>query len=88
MPINKKTAKQKRTTLLKGNPNRNPRKLKRADDVFRKRAKPTTDDLTERFENRSPTRVHQIPELPARGQRGAPRRGRHRSSVQPPGWNG
>ena len=72
MPTNKKVAKQKRTTHPKGNPAQNPRKMKRADDVFRKRAKPTTDDLTERFEHRSPTRVHQIPELPEKGQRGAP----------------
>jgi hypothetical protein len=64
MPINRKTAKQKRTTHPKGNPAQNPRKRKRADDVFRQRAKPITDDLTERFDHRSPTRVHQIPELP------------------------
>lgn len=73
MPINKKVAKQKRTTQPKGNPAQNPRKLERADDIFRKRAKPITEDLIERFDHRSPTRVHQIPELPAKGQRGAPR---------------
>ncbi len=75
MPTNRKTAKQKRTTQPKGNPNQNPRKLKRADNIYRKRAKPMTSDLTERFDHRSPTRVHQIAELPAKGQRGAPRRG-------------
>ncbi|MDC4203313.1 MAG: hypothetical protein MPW14_03615 [Candidatus Manganitrophus sp.] len=75
MPSNKKVAKQKRTTHPKGNPAQNPRKLKRADNVYRKRAKPMTSDLTERFDHRSPTRVHQIPDLPAKGQRGAPRRG-------------
>lgn len=43
MPTNKKLAKQKRTTHPKGNPNQNPRKRKRADNVYLKRAKPTTD---------------------------------------------
>lgn len=71
MPTNKKVAKQKRTTHPKGNPAQNPRKLKRSDNVYRKRAKPTTDDLTERFDHRSPTRVRQIPDLPEEEQTGA-----------------
>jgi hypothetical protein len=71
MPTNRKTAKQKRTTHPKGNPAQNPRKLKRADNVYRKRAEPMTSDLTERFENRSPTRVRQIPDLPEEEQSGA-----------------
>jgi hypothetical protein len=64
MPINRKIAKQKLVSQRKGNPAQNPRKRKRADNVYLKRAKPITDDLTERFDHRSPTRVHQIPGLP------------------------
>ncbi|MBI3802584.1 MAG: hypothetical protein HY282_02340 [Nitrospirae bacterium] len=71
MPTHRKPAKQKRTTHPKGNPAQNPRKRKRADNVFRERAKPTTDDLTERFEHRAPTRVHQIVELPEEDQSGS-----------------
>jgi hypothetical protein len=72
MPTNKKVAKMKRLSNPKGHPAQNPRKMKRADNVYRQRAKPTTSDLTERFETRSPVRVKQIAELPAKGQRGAP----------------
>lgn len=71
MPSNKKVAKQQRTTYPKGNPAQNPRKMKRVDNVYRKRAKPTTNDLTERLDHRSPTRVHQIPELPEEEEKSA-----------------
>jgi hypothetical protein len=64
MPINRKTAKQKRTTHPKGNPAQNPRKRKRADNVYLKRAKPITDDLTERFDHRSPTPRPSNPRTP------------------------
>ena len=71
MSRNRKVAKQKRTNHPKSNPALNPRKRKRADDVFRQRAKPTTDDLTERFNRRSPARVHQIPDLPKEEEQSA-----------------
>jgi hypothetical protein len=70
MPTNKKVAKLKRLSSPKGNPALNPRKMKRADNVYRQRAKPTSSDLTERFEDRSPVRVKQIAELLTKEQRG------------------
>jgi hypothetical protein len=63
MSSNRKVAKEKRLSHPKGNPARNPRKRKRADNVLRQRAKPLTTDITERLEHRSPTRVHEISEV-------------------------
>lgn len=70
MPIKKKT-KQKRTTRPKGNPAQIPWKMKRADNVYRRQAKPTTSDLTERFDARPPVRVEQTSGWPSRDQRGS-----------------
>jgi hypothetical protein len=69
MTANRKSAKLKRSSIPKGNPAQNPRKTKRAGNVYRQRAKPATSDLAERFETSSSVRVKQIAELPVKGQR-------------------